>query len=581
MSNPNTLRRFFSPPAFPGDDEKTRSAYFINIIVLSNIPILLLFIFIRTVTGAEPFGTANLILAAIITILTIVWFLMKNGRVRFAGYLHITTIWLASTMIALNGSGIRGTAFTSYFVVMLMAGLLLGWRPALGFTVLSILAAFGLANAENVGVINYIPGSAVSIAIEGTVLFLFGAIFLYLIISSLQNAVKKANANSEELRTSNLQLTQLRDDLEIRVRERTSELANRNEELANASSQIQRRAAQFEAMAQVARTITSIRDLQELLPNVANLINEYYGFYHVGVFLLDEAGEYAVLVASNSPGGRRMLERRHRLKVGEQGIVGSVAGSGEPRIALNVGEDAVFFNNPDLPETQSEMALPLRSGGNVIGTLDVQSKETGAFTNEDVQTLSLLADQVSLAIENARLFDESNRSLNDLQMLMRQSTREAWKRLPEQQRLLGYRYNAMGASPLKESLILKVPGKGETDDGMAETGPFVVPIELRGEVIGNLVVQSPTGSRWTDDEQDIIRAVAERVALSAENARLFEETTHRAERERLVSEITGKIRSHNDPQAMIETALQELRSALGASRVDILPKTNGGKETEV
>jgi GAF domain-containing protein len=581
MSNPSTLRRFFSPPTFPGDDEKTRSAYFINIIVLSNIPILLLFIFIRTVTGAEPFGTANLILAAIITILTIVWFLMKNGRVRSAGYLHITTIWLASTMIALNGSGIRGTAFTSYFVVMLMAGLLLGWRPALGFTVLSILAAFGLANAENMGVIDYIPGSAVSIAIEGTVLFLFGAIFLYLIISSLQNAVKKANANSEELRTSNLQLTQLRDDLEIRVRERTSELANRNEELANASSQIQRRAAQFEALAQVARSITSIRDLQELLPNVANLINEYYGFYHVGVFLLDEAGEYAVLVASNSPGGRRMLERRHRLKVGEQGIVGSVAGSGEPRIALNVGADAVFFNNPDLPETHSEMALPLRSGGKVIGTLDVQSQETGAFTSEDVQTLSLLADQVSLAIENARLFDESNRTLNDLQMLMRQSTREAWKRLPEQQKLLGYRYNAMGASPLEESLSLKEPGTGETADGRAETGPFVVPIELRGEVIGNLVVQSPTGSRWTDDEQDIIRAVAERVALSAENARLFEETTQRAERERLVSEITGKIRSHNDPQAMIETALQELQNALGASRVDIVPKTNGGKETKV
>ena len=581
MNYPSTLRRFFSPPTFPGDDEKTRSAYFINIIVLSNIPILLLFIFIRTVTGAEPFGTANLILGAIITILTIVWFLMKYGRVRFAGYLHITTIWLASTMIALNGSGIRGTAFTSYFVVMLMAGLLLGWRPALGYTVLSILAAFGLAIAENVGVFDYIPGSAVSIAMEGTVLFLFGAIFLYLIISSLQNAVKKANANSEELRTSNLQLTQLRDDLEIRVRERTSELAHRNDELAIASSQIQRRAAQFEAMAQVARSITSIRDLQELLPNVANLINEFYGFYHVGVFLLDEAGEYAVLVASNSPGGRRMLERRHRLKVGEQGIVGSVAGSGEPRIALNVGADAVFFNNPDLPETHSEMALPLRSGGKVIGTLDVQSQETGAFTSEDVQTLSLLADQVSLAIENARLFDESNRSLNDLQMLMRQSTREAWKRLPEQQRLLGYRYNALGASPLKESLTLKEPGKGERYEGKAETGTFVVPIELRGEVIGNLVVQSPTGSRWTDDEQDIIRAVAERVALSAENARLFEETTHRAERERLVSEITGKIRSHNDPQAMIDTALQELRSALGASRVDILPKTNGGKETKV
>lgn len=371
------------------------------------------------------------------------------------------------------------------------------------------------------------------------------------------------------------------ESLEMRVEERTREAQQRSQDLEIANAQAQRRAAQFEALAQVARSIISIRDPQVLLPNVAELISRYYGFYHVGVFLTDEANEYAVFVASNSEGGRRMLARQHRLKVGEQGIVGSVAGSGEPRIALNVGADAAFFNNPDLPETHSEMALPLRSGGRVIGVLDVQSTEVGAFTDEDVQTLSLLADQVSLAIENARLFEESNRTLNDLQTLMRQSTREAWKRLPKQQKLLGYRYNAMGASPLKEPVKLDETGKGGANGGAAGTDTFVVPIELRGEVIGNLVVQSPGGNKWNEDEQDIIRAVAERVALSAENARLFEETTQRAERERLVSEITGKIRSHNDPQAMIETALQELRDALGASRVDIIPKTNGGKDSKV
>src|SRR5690606_34214496 len=132
----------------------------------------------------------------------------------------------------------------------------------------------------------------------------------------------------------------------------------------------------------------------------ASVISEKYGFYHVGVFLLDENRTYAILTAANSAGGQKMLARQHRLKVGEQGIVGSVTGSGEPRIALDVGADAVFFNNPDLPESHSEMALPLRSGGQVIGALDVQSTETGAFTHVDVQTLGLLAEQVSLAIEN-------------------------------------------------------------------------------------------------------------------------------------------------------------------------------------
>src|SRR5215217_6864264 len=227
----NSLSKHFTAPVFSDNEEKTRSAGYLNVIVLSNIPILLLFMIVRTATGAEPFGVDNLILAAIITILTTGWFLLKSGRVGLAAYLHVSTIWLASTIIALSGSGIRGTVFTSYFVVMLMAGLLLGWKPAIGFTILSVAAGFGLVYAENVGIINYIPGPALGVAIEGTVLFLFGAIFLYLIISSLQGAVKRSNANSTELRSTNNQLTELRDALEVRVEDRTRELANRNQDL--------------------------------------------------------------------------------------------------------------------------------------------------------------------------------------------------------------------------------------------------------------------------------------------------------------------------------------------------------------
>jgi GAF domain-containing protein/HAMP domain-containing protein len=368
------------------------------------------------------------------------------------------------------------------------------------------------------------------------------------------------------------------DTLEDRVAERTAEVQERSRELETANMHANRRAAQFEALAQVARSISSIRDLQELLPLITKVISEQYGFYHVGIFLNDEMNEFAVFTASNSEGGKQMLERNHRLRIGEEGIVGKVTATGEPRIALDVGTDAVYFGNPDLPDTHSEMALPLWNEGKVIGALDVQSTESGAFTHDDVQTLSLLADQVSLAIENARLFENSNRTLDELQMVTRQSMREAWKRLPEKQKLLGYRYNAMGAAPLKEPVDLTQTSNSKAKAGKVETGSIIVPIELRGEVIGNLVVQTPPGSVWNEDQQDLIKAVAERVALSAENARLFDETSQRAERERLVSEITGKIRSHNDPQAMIETAMQELRNALGASRVEIVPKNAGGKD---
>lgn len=581
MSEQRSLRRFFAPPIFPEDEERTRSAIYANAVALINIPILLLFLVVRITTQeVQIFGIGNLVVLSLMIIMIIAFVLVKSGYVTIAAYIQVSMIWLASTLLALNGGGIRSTGFTSYFVAMLMAGLLLGLRPAIGVALLSAISGFIMAYAQINGSITSVPTETnlYGNATELTVLFAFSTVFLYLTITSLQNAIKRAITNARELSISNKELTELRDALEARVEERTRELENRNEELDNANSQIQRRATQFEALAQVSQSISVIRDPQVLLPRVASVVSEYYGFYHVGLFLIDEAGEYAVLTTANSEGGHRMLERRHRLKVGEQGIVGRVAGSGEPRIALDVGKDAVFFNNPDLPNTHSEMALPLRSESKVIGVLDVQSTESGAFSNDDVQTLSLLADQVSLAIENARLFENSNRTLNDLQMVMRQSTREAWKQLPEQQKMIGFRYNAMGASPLKEPIDLTIAGKGGTKTKEAASVSIVVPIELRGEVIGNLVVQSPSGDEWNEDQQDLIRAVAERVALSAENARLFDETTKRAERERLVSEITGKIRSHNDPQVMIETAMQELRNALGASRVEIIPKDSNEKD---
>jgi GAF domain-containing protein/HAMP domain-containing protein len=366
--------------------------------------------------------------------------------------------------------------------------------------------------------------------------------------------------------------------LEQRVEERTSDLAARSKELETANIRIQRRAAQFEALAQVTQTITAIRDLQQLLPRITAVISENFGFYHVGIFLLDEINQYAILSAANSEGGRRMLARNHRLRIGEEGIVGSAAATGKPHIAMDVGEDAVYFNNPDLPDTHSEMALPLISKNIIVGALDVQSVETGAFTSEDIQMLSLLADQVSLAIENARLFDETRRALSESEMISRRATRETWNRLPEQQNLLGYRYNVTGATPLKELVKITETAPGKRKSAEAESTQAVVPIELRGEIIGTLLVQSPSGNIWNSDQLDLIKAVADRVALSAENARLFEETTARAEREKLVSDISSKIRSHNDPQSMIQTAIAELRIALGASRVEVIPQSVKGAE---
>ena len=360
--------------------------------------------------------------------------------------------------------------------------------------------------------------------------------------------------------------------LEERVSERTRDLETQAAELETANKRIRTRATQFEALTQVTQTITSVRDLQSLLPIVTRVISDKFGFYHVGIFLLDEVGQYAILSAANSEGGRRMLDRKHRLRVGEEGIVGYATYTGKPRIAMDVGTDAVYFNNPDLPDTHSEMALPLISKNIIVGALDVQSTKTGAFTDEDVQMLSLLADQVSLAIENARLFGETRRALGEAEAVSRQITREGFGRLAMEQNLIGYHYSVSGAKPLESPMELAETRMGAGKSKQAETRQVLVPIELRGETIGTLAVQTPSAEPLLQDQIDLIKAVAERVALAAENARLFDETSRRAERERLVSDITSKIRSVNDPELMIKTAVEELRNALGASRVEVIPQ---------
>jgi GAF domain-containing protein len=367
--------------------------------------------------------------------------------------------------------------------------------------------------------------------------------------------------------TSNLR--GLVQSLEQRVRDRTATLASTTEE-AN------RRAAQFEAVTQVTRAISSIRNVGELLPLVTSVISDAFGYYHVGVFLNDEATQTSYLIAANSEGGKRMLGRHHGLKIGEQGIVGYVAAHGEPRVARNVGEDVVFFNNPDLPATSSEAALPLRIATHIVGVLDVQSTKEDAFQPDDLRILAVLADQVSLAIENTRLLETTQRSLAETEALYRQYVREAWRRFRPEEHIAGYRYTPRGSAPLVESSD-KADSSGPTaavgDSDQVQEIPYIhMPLIVRGEPIGDLLVDGAPGVAWTQDQIDLIHAVGERVSLSVENARLFDETTKRAARERLVTEISSKIRSSNNPQEMTQTALEELRNVLGASRVQIIPQ---------
>ncbi|MBA3534553.1 MAG: response regulator, partial [Ardenticatenales bacterium] len=207
-------------------------------------------------------------------------------------------------------------------------------------------------------------------------------------------------ALGEAFNSMTTQLRSLISTLEERVAERTQDL--------------QRRSLQLQVAAEVARDSTAAQDLDELLNRAVELIRDRFGFYHAGIFLVDTEGEYAILHAATGEAGRIMLERQHNLKVGEEGIVGYVTQTGLPRIALDVGSDAVHFKNPLLPDTHSEMALPLKVGDRVIGALDVQSRNSAAFDDEDIAVLQTMADQLAIAIQNMRAFAQLRKTAEQM-----------------------------------------------------------------------------------------------------------------------------------------------------------------------
>jgi len=360
--------------------------------------------------------------------------------------------------------------------------------------------------------------------------------------------------------TMTSQLRGLIGNLEQRVQERTNAL--------------EKRASQLETVSNVARAIASVQDVDTLLSSITKLVSERFGFYHTGIFLLDDKQEFAILRAANSEGGEMMLRRQHKLRLDTNSIVGYVTSRGEPRLALNVGTDAVFFNNPDLPDTRSELALPLRISGRTIGALDVQSLQPNAFTEEDIATLSILADQIAIAIENVHLYSEAREALSESEKTFEKYVRQEWSEFALRAKSTGYMYDGNRTIPFN------VPPKQEKVKSLAQTGRLsldkgaddvAIPIKLRGRIIGVLDVKSKVGNRqWTKDEISLLEAAAERAALALENARLVETAQRRASRERAIGEISSRIGAVTNVDSIMQTVVEELgRKISGAMEVTI------------
>jgi GAF domain-containing protein len=406
--------------------------------------------------------------------------------------------------------------------------------------------------------------------------------------SSLENAFREARRNANALVRANRELEASRDTLQVQA------------------DALTRRARYLEATAKVARDAASVLDLQELLSRVVDLMSEQFGLYHTGVFLLDPSGEWAVLQATSSGGGQRMLAGGYRLRVGEESVVGYVASRGEPRIVLDIGPDAAFFDTPDLPDARSAIALPLQVRGEIIGVLDVQSKEPQAFSEEDVAVLQTLADQIAMAISNARLFQQAQESLEAERRAYGEISREAWGELLQVHQRLGYRYGKSGVaplveapSPLRANTLDKPASQSErrTDDSeepsvplasamtgasdsatlwdvdakLAEELPrLALPVKVRGHVIGAINAHKPgDAGEWTTEEVALMETLAEQLGLALESARLYQDTRRRALRERLTGEIAARMRESLDIETVLQTTIREIGEKLDVAEIEV------------
>ncbi len=340
--------------------------------------------------------------------------------------------------------------------------------------------------------------------------------------------------------------------------------------IGSLEQRVEERTRGLETASEVSRATTSLLDMAQLLPQVVNLVRERFGLYYVGLFLVDgERGE-AVLRAGTGDAGRQMMAEGWQLTVGGDSMIGQCVASGEAGVRQTEGDVVVRFENPYLPETRSELALPLHYGATVIGAMTVQSVKESAFDATSIAVFQNMADQVAVAVQNARLFAETQATLERLYAAQRRYQGEAWEQYIHTRTVRGYEHSATGMVPLGERLTPEAQYVLQNRQAVMDHGRMVIPVAQGEQIVGVLGFEHPPDKPgWGSEDVALIESLSEQLLLAAENQRLIDETQRAAARERLLGQIAGRVREELDMESVLKTAVDEIQQALGLQRVAI------------
>jgi GAF domain-containing protein len=548
----NRLLQQFSPPKNLDDERATRS-WLLIAILLPTMAITLLVGFIDSSLGDLRWGVLGLFGLEVLALI-----LLRLGKISEASNLFLFSATVFVTLLAYFLGGLNSAVLYFSIAILLLSGILVSSRAAIVVLIvnITIVSIFYLLDESGLLPVSAYPTTLLRRWASYVGTYFLVSVLMHLSLQSIRSALIQSRQNATELMESNRNLQDIRANLEERVQERTRAL--------------EQRAVQLQAAAEVGHAAVSINNLNDLFNTITTLISERFGYYHVGIFLLDTQGEYAELRAANSEGGLRMLARNHRLKVGETGIVGYVTNTRRPRIALDVGRDATFFNNPDLPDTRSEMALPLVVGDTLLGALDIQSTKSGAFSEEDVEIMLVLADQLAIAIQNARLLTENQTALDAARRAYQEMSLQSWEKFLQQRQTVAYLTTPQMTQQIDGEMSVEMQRAYTAEKPAVQEDTLALPIKIRSNTTGVIRLKKPAQTTWSEKEIDFVKSLTDQLSQALEAARLYSETQQRAERERLTAEVVNRIRSSNNPQEILQTALSELRQALKVQKAQVL-----------
>lgn len=519
--------------------------------------------------AAAGFGTAGLVFDT--------WF--ADSAFRSAPVFGTAAVWIPTAIFGVVALYVIGKQFQSF---SLRTKLIISFVVVTGFS-LALLGILNLLSFQQmlIGDADKTNNPAFMFIVAGLFAAGIGLFFTQAItgpISQLTNTASKISQGDFSSRVEvngTDEIGALGNTLNMMAIQLQSLFENLESQVADHTRHLENQTSRLKATAEIARDVTSEEELQYLLDRTTHLLYDRFGFYHVGIYLIDSSSQYAVLSSSQDPQGIQLIANDHRYLIDKNSNVGSACVDRQPKAISSDNPTDEKIYHPLLPNSMAQLTLPLLVSGKTIGAIDIHSTNSQGFTGDEIDTFSTFADQIAIAIEKIEYLQEIQVALKELEAAYGEFTQESWRRFVQgkRDRFTGFKFNQQAIEALvnrpQEVLTAWQAGKPVTtrqdQDG---TSKMLIPMKVRGQVIGVLDVQFET-EFIPPDTQNLMAEIADRLGLVLENARLIETAQQQVEQEQLAAYLTNQIRQSLDLDTVLRTATQEIGKSLGLAEVEV------------